>query len=82
MVIHGHVENGIVIPHDSIPLPEGAEVTIMVHGEPAASKDGMTEHQQQRYLALLARIDAVANEDPGDSFRGADHDRVLYGDRS
>jgi hypothetical protein len=82
MVIHGHIENGIVIPHDAIPLPDGAEVTISVRTSAEASAIGMSDEERNRYLAGLARIDAVANENPGDTFRGADHDRVLYGDGS
>lgn len=30
MVIHGHVENGVVIPHGNLALPNGTEVTIVL----------------------------------------------------
>jgi hypothetical protein len=82
MVIHGHVENGVVIPHDAIALPNGTEVTITVPTDSGVRADEMSQQEQQKYRAALARIDATANENPGDTFRGADHDRVLYGDRS
>jgi hypothetical protein len=39
----------------------------------------MSEEQLRRYRAALANIDAVEDENPGDTFCGADHDRVLYG---
>jgi len=38
MVIHGHVENGIVIPHGNLSLPNGTEVTIVLR-EPAIADD-------------------------------------------
>ena len=82
MVIHGHIENGVVIPHDSLALPDGTEVTITVREEQAAGVDAMSEDERSRLLGALARIDAMANENPGDTFSGADHDRELYGDRS
>ena len=82
MVVHGHVENGIVIPDNNISVPDGTEVTIMVRTGPPAADDAMSEQERERYLRALARIDAVANENPGDAFSGADHDRVLYGEGS
>jgi hypothetical protein len=82
MEIQGHFENGVIIPHDGISLPDGTAVTITVAAIPQAPGDTMSEEGRQRYLAALARIDSVANENPGDSFSGADHDLGLYGDGS
>jgi hypothetical protein len=81
MVVQGHIQNGLVVPHGNISAPNGTEVTITVHdSRPAA--DTMSDEEQMQYLATLATIDSAANENPGDSFRGADHDRALYGDGS
>ena len=82
MVLHGHIKNGMIVPDGNIFLPDGTEVTITVHTYPQTADDEMSEQERKRYLGALARIDAVANENPGDTFRGADHDRVLYGDGS
>jgi hypothetical protein len=82
MEIQGHYQNGMIIPHDGIILPDGTEVTITVRAATQGSGDEMPDEQRQRYLAALARIDAVANENPGDAFSGANHDRVLYGNES
>jgi predicted DNA-binding antitoxin AbrB/MazE fold protein len=79
MEIEGHYQNGLIIPHDGIPLPDGTEVTITVRPAPQVSGNSMTDDDRNRYLAALARIDAVSNENPGDAFSGADHDRALYG---
>jgi hypothetical protein len=38
----------------------------------------MTDEERRRYLEALAEIDAVENENPGDTFSGADHDQILY----
>ena len=86
MIIHGHIANGQIVPHSSIALPDGAAVTIVVRDERAHGDsrlcDPMSSEHRSKYLAALARIDSVANENPGDSFRGADHDLALYGDQS
>ena len=81
MQILGHYENGMIVPHVGISLPNGTEVTIIVRAMPLSTDEAMSEQDRQHYLAALARIDAVPNENPGDAFSGADHDRVLYGDR-
>jgi predicted DNA-binding antitoxin AbrB/MazE fold protein len=80
MEIEGHFQDGVIIPHDGVSLPNGTEVTIMVHTLRAAESSTMTAEERKRYLTALARIDALPNERPGDHFSGADHDRVLYGD--
>jgi predicted DNA-binding antitoxin AbrB/MazE fold protein len=82
MEIQGHIENGIIIPHDITTLPDGTEVTIVVREQAERSADKMSPDERRRYLEELARIDAVSDENPGDTFSGADHDKVLYGERS
>ncbi len=79
MVIHGHIENGSVIPHGAIALPNGTEVVISLRAENKPIGEAMSEHELKRYQEALARIDAAASENPGDAFSGADHDRALYG---
>ncbi|MGI8981858.1 MAG: hypothetical protein ACR2FY_21720 [Pirellulaceae bacterium] len=44
-----------------------------------AKHDMMTAEEKQRLLAILDRITSLPNESPGDTFSGADHDKVLYG---
>ena len=82
MEIQGYVHNGMIIPQDGISLPDGTAVTITVRIDPRASGKAMTAEQRECYLAALARIDAVPNENPDDTASGADHDRVLYGNGS
>lgn len=80
MEIQGHIENGVVVPHGGTNLPDGTQVTIVVRQ--TVQQKGrvlMTPEERQRYLEALARIDAVPNENPGDTFSGRDHDQVLYG---
>jgi predicted DNA-binding antitoxin AbrB/MazE fold protein len=78
MEIQGHYENGIVVPHDVVSLPDGTEVTITVRSKPQQNVQMMTDDERRRYLDALAQIDAIENENPGDTFSGADHDQVLY----
>ena len=80
MVIQGHIQNGVVIPNGTIPLPDGTEVSIVVRTHPQSSGETMSPTERQRYVEALARIDAVANENSGDVLSGAEHDRVLYGE--
>ncbi len=78
MEIQGHYQNGLIVPHDGVSLPDGTEVKIIVR-DPPNRRRVMTEEERSRYLAALADIDAVPNENPGDTFSGADHDQALYG---
>jgi predicted DNA-binding antitoxin AbrB/MazE fold protein len=79
MEIQGHYQNGMIVPNDNISLPDGTQVTITVRPAQGVVCDSMSEEQQKRYLQALERIDLVGNENPGDSFSGADHNRELYG---
>ena len=82
MEISGHYQNGVVIPDSGISLPDGTKVIISVCATDARPKrDKMTDEELRRYREALARIDAVPDENPGDTFSGADHDRALYGDQ-
>jgi predicted DNA-binding antitoxin AbrB/MazE fold protein len=80
MEIQGHYQNGLIVPHNSPSLPDGTEVTIVVRDTAPPRADVMTEEQLRRYHEALSRIDAIPDENPGDNFSGADHDRVLYGE--
>ena len=67
-----------MILDDDVSLPDGTEVTVVVRADLDLDGDAMSEEERKRYLDALHRIDAIPNENPGDTFRGADHDRVLY----
>jgi predicted DNA-binding antitoxin AbrB/MazE fold protein len=82
MEIQGHYQNGMIIPHNGVSLPDGTEVTITVRQESQQGSKMMSEEERRRYLAALARIDALPDENPDDTFSGVDHDQVLYGDGS
>jgi hypothetical protein len=79
MEIPGHIQNGQIVPDQPLALPDGSEVTIVVPAKNVADQTAMTAEQRARYLNALAQIDALENENPGDAFSGADHDRALYG---
>ena len=82
MTLHGTVQNGVVVLDGNPAIPDGTEVSVLV--APAAVKaahgEKMTEEERLRVLAILDRIAALPDENPGDTFSGADHDKVLYGE--
>ena len=80
MVIRGLVQNGVVVLENDVSLPDGTEVTVVVRAAPDAPERGMTEHERQRLRETQHRIESLLDENPGDTFSGVDHDRVLYGD--
>jgi hypothetical protein len=87
MTLHGKIHNGVVIFDDPANLPEGTPVTVLVApsqppGQTSTARtfDRMSEEQRIRLLAALDAIAALPNENPGDTFSGADHDKVLYGE--
>jgi hypothetical protein len=82
MEIQGHYENGVIVPHGGTTLPDGTQVTIVVREAMQPGRTMMTDEERRRYLEALARIDAVPDENPNDTFSGKDHDQVLYGEPS
>jgi hypothetical protein len=79
MEIQGHYQDGMIVPANHLSLPNGTQVTIVVPEQSPKNRTLMTDEERSRFLAALAEIDAVPNENPGDTFSGRDHDQVLYG---
>jgi hypothetical protein len=79
MVIRGRIQNGVVVLEDAVSVPEGTEVTVVVGTAPEVAGDPMTDQQCRRLREALRRIESLPNENPGDTFSGADHDVALYG---
>lgn len=82
MTFHGTVHNGVVVLDGNPALPDGTEVSVVV--APAAVKpiqEGkMTEEKRRKLRAAMDELLALPNENPGDTFSGADHDKALYGE--
>jgi hypothetical protein len=83
MVIRGRIHNGVISFGNEISLPEGMEVTVVVPTEREVGATASSAIAEQRGRLLEARrdIESLPNENPGDTFSGADHDRILYGDQ-
>lgn len=83
MVIPGRVQKGVVVLENGTSLPDGTEVTVSVCAEAdratAKSTERMPEEERRRIRAIMDRIAALPDENPDDTFSGADHDKVLYG---
>ena len=84
MTLHGKIQNGVVVLDNGTGLPDGTPVTVLV--EPRAEallpppEERMSEEERRRILAIMDRIASLPDENPGDTFSGADHDKVLYGE--
>lgn len=80
MVIRGRIKNGGIVLDDDLVLPEGTEVTIFVQTTQETTADKLCAERKQRLHDARKRLESLPNENPGDRFSGAEHDRVLYGD--
>lgn len=84
MTLQGKIQNGVVVLDQGTDLPEGTPVTVLVETRPPAlwpaAEERMSEAEHRRILAIGARIASLPDENPGDTFSGADHDKVLYGE--
>ena len=80
MTIQGTIQNGVVVLHGGTQLPDGTPVTVVVEQTQAtpATRERMTEEEHRRIMEIMDRIAALPNENPGDTFSGRDHDKVLY----
>ena len=85
MTLRGIVQNGVVVLQPGANVPDGVEVS--VHVGPtiptfshAPAADTITDEERRRVLAILDRIASLPDENPSDTFSGADHDRALYGE--
>ena len=80
MTLHGKIHNGMVVLDGGPQLPEGTPVTVLVEQPQAtpAPRERMSEEQHRKLLAALDEISSLPNENPGDTFSGRDHDKVLY----
>ena len=78
MTLQGTIRGGQVILDQPVEAPDGTRVSIFLNAT-AASKS--LDEAHARRIAALEELLSIPNENPGDNFSGADHDRVLYGER-
>lgn len=78
MVLQGIVQNGVVVLGPGANVPEGTQVSVYVPQGSSQTAVGTADVERRR--AALAAILALPDENPGDTFSGADHDKVLYGE--
>jgi len=80
MTLQGTIRGGMVVLDPPVAVPEGTKVSVFV--PPNAERDARSvEEKVARSKAALAELLAMPNENPGDTFRAVDHDRILYGDQ-
>ncbi len=73
------MENGVVVPNLGFSLPEGAEVVVYVCMPASDARNDLGNTERQPVRQLMDSIAALPDENPGDTFSGADHDKILYG---
>jgi hypothetical protein len=84
MTIQGIIQNGVVVLHGDPQLPDGTPVTVVIE-QPRETPhpvgaNRLSDEELRRRKAILDEITALPNENPGDTFSGRDHDKVLYGE--
>jgi hypothetical protein len=84
MTLNGKIQNGAIVLDAATHLPEGTPVTVWLQPQDAKSAahpgEKMTAEEHRRILAIGNRIASLPDENPGDTFSGADHDKALYGE--
>jgi hypothetical protein len=81
MTLQGKIQNGVVVFDSIVNVPDGTPVTVLVEPVDATKTPALlTDEELRRRKAILDEIIALPNENPGDTFSGADHDKVLYGE--
>jgi len=74
MPYRGHIENGVVVLDESVPLPEGAEVTVDMCDRAAS------EQEEDRPLTLYDRLKPFIGKAEGLPPDFAEnHDHYLHG---
>jgi hypothetical protein len=78
MTIQGTIRGGTIVLDEPVQIPDGTKVSVFV---PVLDQRNLSvEEEVARSKKALAELLALPNENPGDTFSGADHDQVLYGD--
>jgi hypothetical protein len=83
MTLQGTIQNGVVVLQEGAQLPNGTPVTVLVESAAIAASaptERLSTTEFERVRAILNEIASLPSENPGDTFRGSDHDRVLYGE--
>ena len=81
MVVYGRVKNGVIVLDDAVSLPEGARVEVVVSSWADDSRDMMSSTARKRLKETRDRIASMPLEGSDEPLSGADHDRILYGQR-
>jgi hypothetical protein len=76
MTVQGTIRGGVVVLDQPIQVPDGTKVAVIVS---TSSSDKPLDEAHARRIAALEELLAIPNENPGDNFSGADHDKILYG---
>jgi predicted DNA-binding antitoxin AbrB/MazE fold protein len=73
-------DNGVLRPLEPLALGDQDLVTVVVRTQDAVSGDANELVLQREALKkMFAEADSLPNENPNDTFSGADHDSALYG---
>ena len=72
-------EKGLLRPLDPLTLGENDVVTVVVQTDAAEQEAIALARQREALQQMFAEADSLPNENPSDTFSGADHDLVLYG---
>ena len=74
MTLHGHIENGVIVLDEKVPLPEGAAVQVQIMARPSIPVDS---DQRPTLAETLKDFIGILEDLPEDA--AMNHDHYLYG---
>jgi predicted DNA-binding antitoxin AbrB/MazE fold protein len=73
-------DNGVLRPLDPLALGDQDLVTLVVRTQgDVPAQDNELVLQREALKRMFSEADSLPNENPNDTFSGADHDSALYG---
>jgi len=73
MTYRGHVQNGVVVFDEPLPLPEGAQVRVEVLSEEAQPGEAVAGHESATLNERLHEVIGAARGLPPDASLNVDH---------
>jgi hypothetical protein len=73
MTVEGHMENGHVVLHAPLPLPDGAKIVVTSQSEASAEGDEQLPTLYERLKSVAGKIDGLPED------FAINHDHYLHG---
>ena len=77
MTLHGHIQNGMIILDDRVPLPDGAPVEVQVLAPQLSENSAIDVESGPTLAERLNEFIGILEDLPDDA--AINHDHYLYG---